>query len=168
MPRQARTTTPVNLEDTETIAFCERLILVIDRIGSVTKTGIAAGVSESAVRSWRDGKSDPQRRMLVKITEAAGVNIGWLANGQGPMLANGEQEDSGGLSSAPKAGSDSDSSLVPRILAARSSYSQLIEALDWNPSRSVEQTIISAMISHGLSDEAAFFLLQFLQKELEK
>jgi transcriptional regulator with XRE-family HTH domain len=39
------------------------------------------GVSQPAVASWESGQHDPRRLMLVRIAEALGVSVGWLAGG---------------------------------------------------------------------------------------
>jgi phage repressor protein C with HTH and peptisase S24 domain len=44
-----------------------------------------ADVSESVVRKWRDGISDPSREHLIALSDATGVNLLWLATGKGPM-----------------------------------------------------------------------------------
>jgi transcriptional regulator with XRE-family HTH domain len=44
------------------------------------------GLSEAAVRKYLAGKADPSRGTTVSMARAAGVNLEWLATGEGPML----------------------------------------------------------------------------------
>ena len=46
-----------------------------------------AGISPTALRQYLIGKSEPTRPMLVAIARAAGVQVAWLATGDGPMRA---------------------------------------------------------------------------------
>ena len=42
------------------------------------------GVSPSAFRKWLKGEAEPSRERLVALAHAAGVGVGWLAEGEGP------------------------------------------------------------------------------------
>jgi transcriptional regulator with XRE-family HTH domain len=46
-----------------------------------------AGISPTALRQYLIGKSEPTRPMLLAIARTAGVNVAWLATGDGPMRA---------------------------------------------------------------------------------
>lgn len=48
------------------------------------------GVSESVVRKWRHGQSDPSRENLVSIAKAGNVNLLWLATGEGEITSKEE------------------------------------------------------------------------------
>lgn len=41
----------------------------------------AAGVAKSTLQNWIEGKSDPSFEGLVKLANAAGVSVEWLATG---------------------------------------------------------------------------------------
>lgn len=43
----------------------------------------AAGVAKSTLQNWIEGKSDPSFEGLVKLANAAGVSVEWLATGAG-------------------------------------------------------------------------------------
>ncbi len=73
--------------------FAERLRRVIRAYGSANSLAKAAGVSEGALRKWVGGNSEPSRDRIVAIAKAAGVNVGWLAAGQGPEKATGGEAD---------------------------------------------------------------------------
>ena len=45
----------------------------------------ATGVSPSAFRKWLKGVAEPSRDRLVALAEAAGVNVSWLAQGEGAV-----------------------------------------------------------------------------------
>lgn len=53
--------------------------IAIRRAGGVRNVARATGLSESVVRKWRSGRSEPTRRHLVNIANAANVTVGWLA-----------------------------------------------------------------------------------------
>lgn len=64
--------------------FHDRVEQVIQTCGSVTATARTAGVSESVVRKWRDGRSEPSLTNLVSLASAGGVSLQWLATGDEP------------------------------------------------------------------------------------
>lgn len=63
-------------------AFVERLK---DAVGSESLRKFAAriNVSYSGFAAYISGKSEPSRPALIAIAKAAGVNVEWLATGQG-------------------------------------------------------------------------------------
>lgn len=65
--------------------FISRLKLVIEEYGSINSLAKAANLSESSIRKWRDGTSEPSRDRLVALAEAAQVSMDWLAAGKGPI-----------------------------------------------------------------------------------
>ena len=50
---------------------------------SADRLARATGVSPSAFRKWLKGVAEPGRDRLVALAEAAGVNVSWLAQGEG-------------------------------------------------------------------------------------
>jgi phage repressor protein C with HTH and peptisase S24 domain len=72
--------------------FAARLKLIVQQWPSAYRLAKATGVSPSAFRKWLKGVAEPSRDRLVALAEAAGVNVSWLAQGEGtapdlPMLA---------------------------------------------------------------------------------
>jgi phage repressor protein C with HTH and peptisase S24 domain len=72
--------------------FAARLQLIVQHWPSADRLAKATGVSPSAFRKWLKGVAEPSRDRLVALAEAAGVNVSWLAQGEGaepdlPMLA---------------------------------------------------------------------------------
>jgi len=63
-----------------------RMDAASNRAGGPAKLAERAGLSPSVIRKYQRGESDPSRERLVAIAEAAGVNLLWLATGEGPML----------------------------------------------------------------------------------
>jgi phage repressor protein C with HTH and peptisase S24 domain len=63
--------------------FVARLQLVVQQWPSADRLAKATGVSPSAFRKWLNGVSEPSRDRLVALAEAAGVNVSWLAQGEG-------------------------------------------------------------------------------------
>lgn len=79
--RDGHVTVPPSNSD----GFASRMNVVIGLVGNASRLARMADVSESVVRKWRDGKSEPSRLHLVAISRAAGISINWLATGEGPM-----------------------------------------------------------------------------------
>lgn len=73
------------MEDTNRKLFGERLAQTAEAFGGVVPLSREVGVSDRTIRKWLDGDSDPDREYVVKIAHAAGVNIAWLAAGEGVM-----------------------------------------------------------------------------------
>ncbi len=65
-------------------AFVERLQTILSHWPSADRLARAMGVSPSAFRKWLKGEAEPSRERLVALAHAAGVGIGWLAEGEGP------------------------------------------------------------------------------------
>lgn len=86
--------TELNENDGRT-AFARRIRALISEHGSAGAVARLTGVSESVVRKWRDGLSDPSREHIVALARAANVAIAWLAAGDGPRM------DAQGSNTAP-------------------------------------------------------------------
>lgn len=63
--------------------FAARLGDVIDAQRSANSFAKSIGIAESTLRNWLGGRSWPDVDKLVKIAEAAGVRLEWLATGEG-------------------------------------------------------------------------------------
>src|ERR1700689_3706811 len=64
--------------------FVARLQRIAQQWRSADRLAKATGVSPSAFRKWLKGIAEPSRDRLVALAEAAGVNVSWLAQGEGP------------------------------------------------------------------------------------
>lgn len=60
-----------------------RLREVENRFKNRAEAAAAAGVAKSTLQNWIEGKADPSFEGLVKLAEASGVSIEWLAKGGG-------------------------------------------------------------------------------------
>lgn len=69
---------------TDRAAFIARLQTILRHWPSADRLARATGVSPSAFRKWLRGEAEPSRERLVALAQAAGVPVGWLANGDGP------------------------------------------------------------------------------------
>ncbi len=58
---------------------------MIGLAGSASAFARTCGVSESVVRKWRDGLSEPSRLYIERIVRHAGVSVEWLVTGEGPL-----------------------------------------------------------------------------------
>ncbi len=83
MTRQSSEESNVNVRGSNIDPFCERVNYAIKRAGGTTKAADKAGVSQSVIRKWRSGASDPSRSRLVKLAAAANLSVAWLAAGEG-------------------------------------------------------------------------------------
>lgn len=63
--------------------FSERIKSIIDQHKSVSKISKVTGISESAIKKWRDGESDPTRRNLMIMSKKLSVSLLWLMTGEG-------------------------------------------------------------------------------------
>jgi phage repressor protein C with HTH and peptisase S24 domain len=64
--------------------FIARLQEIVRHWPSADRLARASGVSPSAFRKWLRGNAEPSRERLVALARAAGVSVGWLADGEGP------------------------------------------------------------------------------------
>lgn len=72
--------------------------------GSASAFARTCGVSESVVRKWREGQSEPSRLYLERIALHAGVSVEWLVTGTGLMEADAMQASRHRVSEPPRAG----------------------------------------------------------------
>lgn len=68
--------------------FSDRISHLADSHKSLSAFAREVGVSESVVRKWRDGTSEPSRKNLEAIAKASGVNIEWLVLGTGSITGS--------------------------------------------------------------------------------
>lgn len=64
-------------------AFSERINLAIDQVGDTKDLSEKMGVSQSTLKSWCSGSSEPSRSHLLKMSEVTKLSVGWLASGEG-------------------------------------------------------------------------------------
>ena len=73
--------------------FPKRLEFIVGE-QSVRAFARRCGMSDTVLRQYLAGKSEPTRLALISIAEAGNVRVEWLATGEGPMK-RGEAEGSG-------------------------------------------------------------------------
>jgi len=66
----------------ENNTFPERIKAVITKLGGITQASKKTGLSTSVLSQYSNGKSEPSRRRLISLADAAGVGLAWLATGQ--------------------------------------------------------------------------------------
>lgn len=74
------------------ISFGERIKELIRLVGSAEKLARATGMSARGIGQYASGTSDPTRSKMLLLADAAGVNVLWLATGEGPKM-KGEAEE---------------------------------------------------------------------------
>ena len=65
--------------------FSNRIKKIIELTGSAEKLANISGMSSRVIGKYLAGKSDPTRKKLIALADAAQVNIEWLATGDGPI-----------------------------------------------------------------------------------
>ena len=88
-------------------SFEERISVLAEQAGSASALARMAGVSESVVRKWRNGTSEPSRPNLIALARATGVSLAWLVAGEGSEKASAEAVHS------PENGLEDEFALVP-------------------------------------------------------
>ncbi len=63
--------------------FGERLSRVITEIGALADAGRVAGVSDDTLAAWRDGTTRPNLFGIIKLADASGYAVQWIATGEG-------------------------------------------------------------------------------------
>ena len=71
-----------HLDDSRCDEFKDRINVLSDRLGGSSQLARLSGVSESVVRKWKAGTSEPTLSRLKAIAEAGGVSVQWLATGE--------------------------------------------------------------------------------------
>lgn len=75
----------VTLEAANSNAFAKRIKLLIKEFNGIAHLARTCGVSDSVVRKWANGRSDPSRINIVKLALNTAVTFEWLLIGSGPM-----------------------------------------------------------------------------------
>lgn len=89
--------------------FTDRLAIAVEMSGGVGNLARAAKISSRMLGKYLAGDSDPSRSRLISIATAAGVQLQWLATGEGPMRPSDDDQ------AVPADGRDLDEyALVPR------------------------------------------------------
>lgn len=68
-------------------SFHDRVAILVTVAGGVKDFARLCDVSESVVRKWKSGASDPKREHLVRMANMVGASVDWLATGRGPIEA---------------------------------------------------------------------------------
>lgn len=69
-------------------AFAERLSMLRADFGSAQKLAHLTGFGKTTVQNWINGISEPDVTDAVRLADALGVNLSWLAAGRGDMHAH--------------------------------------------------------------------------------
>ena len=123
--------------------FSERLEIVIKGRSS-RSFAREAGVSETVFRKYLAGTSEPTRPALVAMARAGGVNVGWLAAGDGEMRGN-----------PPQTASDSGSQPLRRdeLMMALQLAAEALDGKVLPPAKHAELvTIIYELLEEGLPE----------------
>lgn len=64
-------------------AFADRVARICEMVGGSAELARRAGLSRRVVDKYVAGGSDPSRQRLIRLAQAAGVSLQWLATGEG-------------------------------------------------------------------------------------
>ncbi|MEJ0020933.1 MAG: S24 family peptidase [Acetobacteraceae bacterium] len=147
-------------------SFIARLQAILRYWPSADRLARATGVSPSAFRKWLRGDAEPSRERLVALAQAAGVNVGWLANGEGPepplhgagsLVADDDLPDRHGFLLLPKrpeaaaAGPESPPApLAVEFLALRRDWVQSTFSID--PEHLLVETAVGESMQPSIQD----------------
>ena len=67
-------------------SFASRVQALIKLAGNKEKLAKISDISATMVSKYSEGKSEPARDKLVAMAIATGVNVLWLATGEGPIM----------------------------------------------------------------------------------
>ncbi len=88
------------ITETDRLSMNDELRRFGERVREVVGNNSARSFARSAdmydniLRKYMEGKSDPSRGNLIAISKAGGVNLQWLATGEGPKYPDDEQAGS--------------------------------------------------------------------------
>lgn len=74
------------------LSFADRIKEVIRMVGSAEKLARLTGMSARGIGQYASSQSDPTRTKLIALAEASGVNVLWLATGEGPKMKEAVEE----------------------------------------------------------------------------
>jgi len=66
---------------TKSVAFRERLLIVVRKIGGTTMAAAVAGCTVDTIRNWLKGRSEPSFRDIAQLSLASHKSLDWLAFG---------------------------------------------------------------------------------------
>lgn len=74
------------------VEFAKRMEIVVKRLGSVSELARRVDVAYPTATKWVKEGAEPSTTNLIKISDASGVSLLWLATGQGAVLKIDSQE----------------------------------------------------------------------------
>lgn len=76
------------------VKFAARMSEIIDILGSVSELSRRVDVAYPTANKWVKDGAEPSTTNLIKIANAAGVNVAWLATGEGEKFKNAQAQSS--------------------------------------------------------------------------
>lgn len=119
---------------------------------SVRRFGREAGVSETVLRKYLSGKSEPGRRALVAMARAGGVSVEWLVTGRKCPQPHMDRI------------AEPDAAYEPRSLdAARDEVLSAAQEIGYDPSMAWGSLLMDLLRTHDISSEAVRRVLEQLR-----
>jgi len=63
-------------------SFKDRINILSEKVGGMSALARLSGVSESVVRKWKQGDSEPTVSRLLALAQAGNVSVNWLVTGE--------------------------------------------------------------------------------------
>lgn len=164
--------------------FSSQMMELIDDEGSGAEIARKCGVSESVVRKWRDGVSSPKLEHLLDLAQGLGVNLHWLATGEGEKYPKSfsytalESDAESSIESIPVQVSDGDISraerlpeiqrkmlISARLRRSRELLKMAVDVTGWEPEPPIAEAIKSMIFRFGMDIESVTQLLDAIRRE---
>lgn len=97
------------VDDQQDQEFRDRLVFVLQRLGSLQAAAEKTGFSTDQIAKWRDGKARPPFKPLAILAKASGMTLDWLAYGVKTLA----YEEAGGSRAGGFAENDPDLMAIP-------------------------------------------------------
>ncbi|MBJ7537185.1 XRE family transcriptional regulator [Marinomonas transparens] len=74
-------------------SFKDRINVLSEKVGGMSALARLSGVSESVVRKWKQGDSEPTVSRLLALAQAGGVSVNWLVTGESSENTESQPKD---------------------------------------------------------------------------
>lgn len=147
-----------------------RIIEAAKPFGGIRNLAEMIDMSEAQLYRITSGKSQAKIEPVVAIAVMTGVNLLWLATGQGPMKPDDDAlmvKEGGENPYLARAGGAAPTSAFTRLRDVSHSLAAMESELGYKPSAKWHELIKQLMYSHGLNKDGAALLLDTVRSEGE-
>lgn len=141
---------------------------LVEQYGSAAEVARLSGISEGAVRKYRDGLSEPNVSRLIELSKGLKVNLLWLATGEGEKQEQGADQTTQiatyRLHDAIEDHPEPSRTLIQRMRTSRATVQDAAEAVGYIPPEDVTEALSTCLLTHQLPEECLLTLLQALAR----